>query len=162
MSDTMTAGDLGLTQEEHDRMPEGVRDQLRKAKKMERELADRDARDAATAKEIALLRARIPIDTPVGQMFADGYKDEISAEAMKAKWDELGLGEPKAPGATGAGPTEEELTEQRRLAGVGAGGETTGTVKFEDALRAAATESDVMALVNQAPPEARVTTPAVD
>ncbi len=166
MSDTMTAGDLGLPQEEFDRMQEGVRERLRKTAKLEREAAERDARDAATARENALLRAGIPIDTPVGEMFARGYDGDVNPDAMKAKWNEMGLaaggGTTEPPGGTGTGePTDAELERHRQLAGVGSGGETDVGIKFEDALAAAKDEDEVMRLVGAAPEAAGIRAPVI-
>ena len=162
MSDQMTAGELGIDQEEFERMPDGVRSTLRKTKQLEREAAEREIREAAQAREIALLRAGIPVDTPVGEMFADGYKGEITPEAIKAKWTELGLGEstPPPPGSPGE-PTVEELERQRQLAGVGAGGETGSGPKLEDAINSAQSEEEVMRLVGAAPDAAGIRAPVI-
>lgn len=165
MSDTMTAESLGITQEDFDRMPPGLREKARKADKLEHELAERDAQAASMAKENALLKAGIPLDTPFGEMFADGYKGEIDPEAMKAKWLEVspqgGPGTLTPPAGTQDDASEAELERLRQLADAGAGGEGGGAKKFEDALAAAKNEDEVMRLVGSAPTAAGVCAPVI-
>jgi hypothetical protein len=165
MSETMTAGDLGLAQEDFDRMPEGVRETLRKSKKLEREAAERDVREASLAREVALLRAGIP-DSPIGKMFAAGYQGDSTPEAIKTAWEELGVadGGTGSPAATAEDAARaEELEAQRRLAGVGAGAGTgnDGAIPLEDAINSAKSEDEVMRLVGAAPPEAKIVPPLI-
>lgn len=108
--------------------------------KQQRELARRAAANEAAAndlaeaqRELAFLRAGIKADTPVGQLFVNGYKGDLTTEAIKAAAAEIpGLldvpATPPAPEGEQQGepqPSEQELEEQRlrqQLAqGTGAG-----------------------------------------
>lgn len=151
MSDTFTGDD--------DQQDDGVRDpNIRKAISDANQRASAaEGRAAELEREMAFTKATVP-DNPLGSVFRKGYDGDVTPEAIKAAWEEI------APPPAGDRPAQDdgvdaqlqaELDAQRRLAGVGQAGDAgTGEVTFEDAIRSAKSESEVLALVRQAPADA--------
>lgn len=90
------------------------------------ELETQLAASNSLARENAMLRAGVDLESPVGKLFAKGYDGELDVEAVKAEWSTLGgTPAPAAPGVivpgqepapVNDGPTAAEL-EQQRLSG---------------------------------------------
>lgn len=114
-----------------------VRDALKREKKA-REAAEATAAESANDKrENVMLRAGIDLDTPLGQLFADGYKGELDKEAIKAAWGVLGVTPsnetPTAdPNANDDGSSAEEIARQQREAALSNGGTQPGTEPTPD------------------------------
>lgn len=144
MSDTFTGDD---TQDPNEPLDPRIREQLRKA------TADRE-RVAELEREIAFTKAGVPDDT-LGTVFRKGWDGEITPDAIKAGWDEIA---PPAPPPNDGGDggvdssLQESLDAQRRIADVGNSGEPgSGEQTYEDAIRSATSEREVMDLIRQAP-----------
>lgn len=58
---------------------------------------------AAKDRELAFARAGIDVDTPLGRLFADGYKGENDVDAVKEAWSAVAPA-PAAPAAPAAPP----------------------------------------------------------
>lgn len=158
--------------EELDLEQEGLDPNIRKAlRKLEKDNHDLAVKAAIAERDAAFVRAGIP-DTPIGQLFAKSYEGDSNPEAVKEAFDALGLSvAPPAsedPPPPDPGVTDQELDAQRRIASAGAAGDNDGSVKFEDAIKSAKTETDVMSLLDAAPPTAvdfagrRVIAPQID
>lgn len=97
--------------------------------------AELETQQEQLARENAMLRARVDLDSPVGQLFARGYEGEASTDAVRAAWEALGVTTPAAPAgeAGGAppagqpaddGPTAEEQAAQQARQALTQGGST--------------------------------------
>jgi hypothetical protein len=96
--------------------PEGVRN-LRGA--LEREKARGDE-GAIAVRELALVKAGVDTDSPIGKMFAQTYAGELEPEAIKAAWGEVApAATPPAPEADPATPPP--TTESAASRGLGSG-----------------------------------------
>ena len=133
-------------------LPEGldpnIRAELRKSRQLARDNEASNKRNAQLERELAFSKAGIP-DTPLVQTLAKSYEGENDPAAVKAYFEGLGvdLGSPAAK------QQEEfdDLEAQRRLAQVGAQGDTGGAIRYEDALNSAKDVKEVMALLASAP-----------
>lgn len=95
----------------------------------------------AAEKELALVKAGIDTSTPLGKLFADGYKGDLTVEAVKASWAALGT-QGEEPGEPGTASTEEELAQQREREALGQGGTPpTGTQTLATAREQAMTRA---------------------
>lgn len=107
-----------------DETPKGLRRAARDGKA---------ARAEATrlARENAMLKAGIDTDTPLGALFSDGYKGDLTKDAVKAAWSALGAPAPASSSADAvddepAGddvtfePGEEQSTRERQALANGA------------------------------------------
>lgn len=119
----MAEPDQSEGQETHDEPSE-----LRKA-------ADRGR--AATAenetlkRELAFAKAGIDTDSKAGKMLLKSYEGDLTAEAIKAEAEEIGLFQPKVPASTETATAEErEQTEIR--AGLSTGSTAVGSPPDED------------------------------
>lgn len=98
--------------EVEDQLPEDaditqVRDALKRERQRRVEL-QRGLPDAnALAMENAMLRAGVPMDTPLGAMFTRAYEGERDPEAIKVEWGKI------APQPRGEEPPPPEPTEPR-------------------------------------------------
>lgn len=97
-----------------------------------RKALEAEVAEANTAKrELALMRAGVDLDNPVGKLFAKAYDGELDPEAIKTQWTALapqapaeppGEGEPPGTAGQGATPPEPPPPDpQTRLAGARAG-----------------------------------------
>lgn len=101
-----------------------------------RDAADRGREATKRAAELerdnAMLRAGVPTDTPLGQMFARAYDGQLEPDAVKAAWAEV------APSTESTPPPPEETeqvneserqaeTDTRRTLTTGGAGESVGT-----------------------------------
>ena len=116
--------------------------------------ADR-ARVNELEREIAFTKAGVPDDT-LGTVFRKGWDGDTTPEAIKAAWDEIAPAPPAAPPSEPDGGVDPqlqaELDAQQRIAQVGASGEPgSGEQTYEDAIRSAKSEAEVLALIRQAP-----------
>lgn len=88
------------------------------------------------ARENAMLRAGVDLDTPLGQLFADGYKGELDKDAIKAAFGNLGVsptsGETNEPDPNADQPSAEELARQQREQALSNGGTPPGGEPDED------------------------------
>lgn len=119
----MAEPDQSQGQETHDEPSE-----LRKA-------ADRGRQAVAEAealkRENAFLRAGIDIEAPEAKYFYKGYEGELTADAIKAEAETLGLFKTREPASTEtATPEEREQTEIR--AGLATGSNAVGSPPDED------------------------------
>jgi len=107
-------------------------------------------------REIAFTKAGVPDDT-LGTVFRKGWDGETTPEAIKAAWEEIAPAPPASPAEpvadSGVDPQlQDELAAQQRIAQVGSSGEPgSGEQTFEDAIRSAKSEAEVLALIRQAP-----------
>ena len=146
MSDTFTGSD---EQDPNEPLDPNIRAALRAAQ------ADKQ-RVAELEREIAFTKAGVPDDT-LGTVFRKGWDGDTTPEAIKAAWDEIAPAPPAPPpvesGDSGVDPQlQAELDAQQRIAQVGASGEPgSGEQTYEDAIRSAKSEAEVLALIRQAP-----------
>jgi hypothetical protein len=100
-------------------------------------------RDEALRK-LALVEAGVDTKSPVGKLFVDAYKGELSEDAIKAAWSELAPAasassapapEPE-PGAPSATPQQLEETAARRLLTSAGAGDTPHETPPEDPVAA--------------------------
>lgn len=64
-------------------------DNLRDLRRAAKDAKAAKAELAAAKREVALLKAGVDLDSPVGKLFAKGYDGEITPEAIKAEWATL-------------------------------------------------------------------------
>jgi hypothetical protein len=169
-----TDEELGLDPQQMEGLDPNIRAELRKSRQLAKDLHAAEVAKGIAERDATFVRAGIP-DSPLGQMFAKGYDgDPTDVAAVKAAFDALGVAggqTPPAsedPGQNDAGPTDAELESQRRIATAGAAGDNDGSIRYEDAIHAAKSEDDVMALLAAAPSSAvdfngrRVIAPQID
>lgn len=79
----------------------------------------------AAQRELAMVKAGVDLDSPVGKLFAGAYQGDLEPEKIKAEWSKLGVTPGAAPTPeVNDGPTAEELAAQQAAATVTSGGAT--------------------------------------
>lgn len=168
-----TDEELGLDPQQMEGLDPNIRAELRKSRQLAKDLHAAEVARGVAERDATFVRAGIP-DSPLGQMFAKGYDgDPTDVAAVKAAFDALGVANAASEDLNqdqqnDTGPTDAELESQRRIATAGAAGDNDGSVRYEDAIHAAKSEDDVMALLAAAPPSAvdfngrRVIAPQID
>lgn len=140
---------------------------IREALKSSRIIAKRaeaaEAEAAAAKRQLAFFKAGVPVDAR-GEFFAKGYDGPDDAESVKAAWEALWPSQ--APTGEGQEQNQNDGTEAaQRIASAGEGATPpgqAGTVKFEDALRAARGNPEKLReLIANAPAEAGIKLPDV-
>ena len=135
-------------------IPEGldpnIRAELRKSRELAREAEAAKAEAQAAKRDAAFARAGVT-DSPLVQQLAKGYEGENDPAAIRAYFEglgvDLGTGSAQAP----QGPSDDELSDQRQVAQVGAQGEAAGDIRFEDAINSTKNPEELMALIANAP-----------
>jgi len=85
---------------------------------------ERDAKETRAARrELAFVKAGIDTDTPLGQMFFDAYKGDLTSEAIKEAAATIGLGREPEPETPSTPPEEQSSTGERRNLASGATGD---------------------------------------
>jgi hypothetical protein len=153
-----TDEELGLDPQQMEGLDPNIRAELRRSRQIQRENAALQAERDAAMREAAFAKAGVP-DTPLAAALAKTYEGDNDPAAVKEYFTSLGVdlasggappaGSPPPPAQQGA--SDEELAAQRRLAQVGAGAEGDGSVDFKDALEAAQSSEEVLALIANAP-----------
>lgn len=146
--------ELGLEPGWDEGLDPNIRRELKQARVARKELDEARTQLATYEKERVLSRAGIPQDKR-GDLFARTYEGPTDDPgAVKAAWEELfgPVGEPAGDPAAG----------DKRIADAAAAGTsqgTPGTVDLADAIRAAKTNEEVLEIVRNAPPEAKIRLP---
>lgn len=144
---------------EREGLPPGIREQLRKSDKLASDLAASETARQAAESELVIRDAGLT-DGPLRALFVQGYKGEMTIEAIKAeaaKYPGL-LVDPAAAGATTTGAEDAEaaakaaeLAAMKGGAQAAAGAPAGGPIDFGDALAAANTPDEIKAVLRSAP-----------
>lgn len=100
---------------------------LRRTAKEAKRLQRRNEELEAGERELAFYRAGLKADelqTPVGALFAKAYDGELSSEAIKAAWAEVGGTTPAPDPANTITDEEAAFTQERQRLASGAAGDT--------------------------------------
>ena len=151
-----TDEELGLDPQQMEGLDPNIRGELRRSRQLAKDLAAAQVEAEVAKRDASFIRAGIP-DNPLGQLFAKAYDGDYNdPAAIKQAFDALGI-----PGNTPGqapqepdGPTDDELAAQRRIAQAGATGDNDGSIPYEEAFKTASNESEVLALLEQAPTSA--------
>ena len=162
-----TDEELGLDSQEMEGLDPNIRAALRQSRQLARDNEALRAEAESARREAAFAKAGIP-DSPLGQMFAkayDGTTDDPTA--IKASFEALGVPLTSTSAGTSTpdpqqeGVSDDELAAQRQVSTLGAGGEMGGDVAFEDALKSAGSQKDVLALIQSAPQGSNIGIPEI-
>ena len=130
-----------------------IRKQLRQARKISKERDEMSVRATTAERQLALLKAGIPADG-VGELFAKAYDGPLEADAIKEEARKYGLLKEDATDE----PASAELAAQQRVAAASAGAPPPGSVPLKEALIGATSQEEVLRIIANAPPEARIRT----
>lgn len=86
----------------------------------------KDARIAELEKKDVMRDAGIDLTTPIGQLFLDGYKGELTVEDVKAAATATGIIKPEGQEGTEPPPADDGSTNDRRQAAAGTTAEGQG------------------------------------
>lgn len=151
--------DIDLSDPEVQQQVQGLNPNIRaalgKLGDVERSRLEAEARYTALERELAVERAGIP-NTPIRELFLKAYDGPSDPEAIKAKAAEYGLFDGGASQGVPAG----ELADHRQIVQAGAGAIAPNAGQdLAEALRHAKTPAEVLAIVAQAPTDARIGLP---
>jgi hypothetical protein len=162
-----TDEELGLDSQEMEGLDPNIRAELRRSRQLTKDNEALRAEAENARREAAFAKAGIP-DSPLGQMFGKAYDGPTDdPTAIKASFEALGVPttSPPAGSATdqqSGGVSDDELAAQRQVSTLGAGGEAGGDVLFEDALKSAGSQKDVLALIQSAPQGSSIGLPEIN
>lgn len=103
-----------------------------------RDAADRSKANATEAeqakRELALVKAGVDTESPLGKMFHRSYDGELTKEAIQAAWLEVNPGgtPPEPTTTTTSTPEQTAETQTRRTLSSGGAGDTPGQEPQED------------------------------
>lgn len=78
-------------------------------------LAEAEARLETLTRENTARAAGLDITTPLGQMFLDSYKGDVTPDAMKTAWESLGVAAPTTEPPATPPPNDEPSAEEREF-----------------------------------------------
>lgn len=160
LNDPAVRAELGLGERTEGGVPESTPEQqptgalrnIRQALDLQTKNAkEATARAEAAERRLAITEAQLP-DFPGKGFFLQNYQGEATPDAIRAAATAAGFVLEGAPQQ--ANVTDAELAQHREVANVGAGASANDDIPLEQALLAARTPEEVLAIVNQAPPEA--------
>lgn len=105
--------------------PAQLREALKRAEKRAAEAEEKGSTADKLARENAMLRAGVDLDSKLGQMFSRSYEGDLDPEAVKAEWSELA----PAP-APREEPKPEETQQQTERAALAS--ETVAPTQLSD------------------------------
>ena len=108
--------DIDETEEREDRTPRGLRKELERRRAAE-QAAKAEAQQLK--RDLAIARAGVDVNSPIGELFARTYDGEMTPEAVKAAYAKLQPATQATAPATAEDedevvPSEEERTAERR------------------------------------------------
>jgi len=141
-----------ITDDYDDEAGDQAKDPVRsRMKKLERDLQERDKQlveGQAAQRELAFLKAGVPVDNPMAKYFVKGYDGEINSDAIRAAAQEAGL--IAAQKATDSQTQGEQQAWNRLQKAVRSGDTSEPAVDWNSKMRKTSSQEEVMALLAQA------------
>ena len=128
-----------------------IREENRRAKKVQKELEEAQAELAAYKRQSALNSAGIP-DTPLGKLFLKAYDGPMDADAIRRSAEEYGVLTPPVVAPPAEVP-QNELEELRKAQGAtvgSSGSQPDPMTDLEAKIASAKNPNEIMALLDQA------------
>jgi hypothetical protein len=118
------------------------RNQIRSLESKAKKADELEAQVAELQRRAVLSEAGVP-DTPIGKLFKDAYKGDLTTEAVKAAMVEYGIAS-----GTEAVSAAEQAAHQRIASADSGQGPSDGAIDAADALRNAKSEQEVLAILD--------------
>lgn len=138
--------DLEDDQQEDDRGPivQMHRKDIRAMERRNRELEKGLAEGQAAVRELAFLKAGVPVDTGPGKLFAKAYDGELTAEAIRQSALDFEIIREEAS------VSDDELAAHTRMTSTASGAApSTGKVDINDLLKAAKSQEEVREIIRR-------------
>lgn len=99
-------------EQQHEEGRNPLREQMRKMERDMKALREQAESGTAATRELAFVKAGVDTDTPLGQLIRDGYKGEMTTEAIASYAASLGATPPAAATGTPAQQAQAEADRQ--------------------------------------------------